>query len=181
MPQQRHHRGRRFGARVPPNAALLALAALLTWACSDDPTQPDPSDPVSVDTEIVISGLASPLLLTAPAGDDRLFVVQRGGRIRIVEDGVARATPFLDIGALITAGNERGLLGLAFHPDYASNGYFFVNYTDADDASSEVVRYTVSADRDIANAASALPILSVDQPYSNHNGGLIAFGPDGMV
>jgi glucose/arabinose dehydrogenase len=181
MPQQRHHRGRRFGARVPPNAALLALAALLTWACSDDPTQPDPSDPVSVDTEIVISGLASPLLLTAPAGDDRLFVVQRGGRIRIVEDGVARATPFLDIGALITAGNERGLLGLAFHPDYASNGYFFVNYTDADDASTEVVRYTVSADRDIANAASALPILSVDQPFANHNGGMIAFGPDGML
>jgi glucose/arabinose dehydrogenase len=171
--------GRTARAGAPCAGALL-LAAVLLLACSD-PAGPDPSEPVDFALEVVVQGLSSPLFVTAPTGDDRLFVVQRGGQILIVENGGANAQPFLDVGALITAGNERGLLGLAFHPDYATNGHFFVNYTDTDDASTEVVRYTVSADPDVADPSSDVPILSVAQPFSNHNGGMIAFGPDRML
>jgi glucose/arabinose dehydrogenase len=170
--------GTDLGARR--SARALAVATLALIACSD-PAGPAPPEPVDVAIEVVVQGLAAPLFLTAPAGDDRLFVVEQGGTIRIVEGGVAQTPPFLDISSLVTAGNERGLLGLAFHPDYAANGHFFVNYTDADDASTEVVRYTVSADPHVADPDSEVPILSIAQPHPNHNGGMIAFGPDGML
>jgi hypothetical protein len=166
--------------RAARPARWLAAAAIPLLACSD-PAGPDASEPVDVAAEVVIQGLSSPLFLTAPAGDDRLFVVERGGRIVIVENGVALQQPFLDVSSLITAGGEQGLLGLAFHPDYASTGHFFVNYTDADDASTEVVRYTVSADPDVGDPDSDVLVISIHQPFSNHNGGMIAFGPDGML
>ena len=177
MPQQ-NPRGR----RTPRPLALPILAtALGLFACNDDPTGPDPDEPVAVAAEVLVSGLSSPTFLTAPEGDDRIFVLERGGLIKIVSGGSTLPTPFLDVSALVTAGGERGLLGMAFHPQYAGNGYFYINYTDADDASTEVVRYTVSADPDVADPGSAFPILSIEQPYSNHNGGMIAFGPDGML
>jgi glucose/arabinose dehydrogenase len=115
----------------------------------------------------------------ASAGDDRLFVVEKPGRIRIVEsDGTVRATPFLDIDPLVgDASNEQGLLGLAFHPDYASNGFFFVNYTDTD-GDTVVARFSVSANPDVADPDSGVPLLSVDQPFVNHNGGDLNFGPN---
>jgi glucose/arabinose dehydrogenase len=116
----------------------------------------------------------------APGDTDRLFIVERGGLIRIFEGGALHATPFLDVSGLIASGGERGLLGMAFHPDYATNGYFYVDYTDTD-GDTQVSRFTVSGDPDVADAGSELPILSVDQPYANHNGGMLAFGPDGML
>jgi glucose/arabinose dehydrogenase len=158
---------------------LLGMAVL--GACKDDAVAPQPQNPVTIELEVVQSGFSSPLFVTSPPGDtDRLFVVERGGLIRIVRDGGILATPFLDISGLVLASGEQGLLGLAFHPAYATNGYLFVNYTDAS-GDTHIARYTVSADPDVADAGSAERILFVDQPYSNHNGGMLAFGPDGML
>lgn len=126
------------------------------------------------------TGLSAPVAI-AHAGDDRLFVVEKAGYIRIVTSGGAvLPTPFLDIHTLVSGGSEQGLLGLAFHPHYASNGFFYVHYTDTGGATA-VVRYQVSGDPDVANAASAQPVLGVLQPFSNHNGGGLAFGPDGYL
>ena len=127
----------------------------------------------------VASGLSSPVDLTSPDGDPRLFVVEQAGRIRVIRDGVVAETPFLDIRDRVRAGGERGLLGLAFHPRYVENGRFFVDYTDA--AGTVVERYRVSGDPDLADPASAFPVLRVAQPFANHNGGQVAFGPDGML
>ncbi len=130
--------------------------------------------------ERVVQGLDNPVHLTAPASDPRLFVVEQPGRIRIVKNGQLLPTPFLDITDRVGFGGERGLLSLAFHPGYASNGRFFVNYTDRR-GNTHVERYSVSRDPDRADPASAKLILAVDQPYANHNGGHILFGPDGML
>jgi glucose/arabinose dehydrogenase len=131
---------------------------------------------VDVDLELFAGGLASPVDI-ASAGDDRLFVVEQAGRIRIVEsDGTVLGTPFLDIDALVASGGERGLLGLAFHPEYASNGFFYVYYTD-NAGDTVVARYTVSGNPDVANAGSALVLLQVAQPFANHNGGDLSFSP----
>jgi hypothetical protein len=164
--------------------ATRSLRALLTMsasayvaACSDgvSPVVPEGS------LELVVEGLDSPVHLTAPVGDDeRLFVVEQPGRIVVVRDGAVLPTPFLDIEPLTSSGGERGLLGLAFHPEYATNGWFYVNHTDTD-GDTRVVRYTASADPDVAEPGTAEPILSVDQPFANHNGGQLAFGPDGML
>jgi glucose/arabinose dehydrogenase len=130
-------------------------------------------DPVAIRLE-------SPVHLAAPAGDPRLFVVEQAGRIRIVEDDTLRTEPFLDISDRVTAGGEQGLLSVAFHPSYAQNGFFYVNYTDLS-GDTRIERYRVSADPYVADPQSAHLILGFDQPYSNHNGGLTLFGPDGML
>jgi len=128
------------------------------------------------------SGFSSPVEI-AHAGDDRLFVVQQTGQIRIVNaDGTVNPTNFLNLSSVIASGGERGLLGLAFHPDYAENGEFFVNYTRAGDGATVIARYLVSAtDPNVADPSSASIIMTVDQPATNHNGGTIKFGPDGFL
>lgn len=133
-----------------------------------------------LELELIAQGFNSPLDIKN-AGDDRLFIVERGGNIKILNsDGTINATPFLNISSIITSGNERGLLGLAFHPDYANNGYFYVNYTDLN-GDTRISRFTVSADPDVADPNSILVMLTENQPFSNHNGGHLAFGPDGML
>ncbi len=136
----------------------------------------------AVEPVLVVSGLSAPLRTTAPAGDfDRLFVVEQGGRVRIVKNGTLLGRSFLDLSGRISSGGERGLLGLAFHPDYARNGRFYVNYTDlaGDTVVSEM---KVSADPDVANGASERVLLRQPQPFSNHNGGHLAFSPvDGTL
>lgn len=129
------------------------------------------------------TGFTSPVEITHPAGDSRLFVVQQGGIIKIVSStGVVNATPFLNLpSTVVLSGGERGLLGLAFHPNYATNGYFYVNYTRAGDGATVIARYTVSADPNVADASSGTVLLTVAQPFSNHNGGTIKFGPDGYL
>ncbi|QBZ97292.1 PQQ-dependent sugar dehydrogenase [Flavobacterium sangjuense] len=129
------------------------------------------------------TGFSSPVEITHPANDARLFVVQQGGIIKIVNtNGTVNSTPFLTLtSATILSGGERGLLGLAFHPNYATNGYFYVNYTRAGDGATVIARYSVSADPNVANAASASILLTIPQPYSNHNGGTLKFGPDGYL
>lgn len=133
-----------------------------------------------LEIELVANGFSSPLELKH-AGDDRLFVVERGGRIKILNpDGTVNTTPFLNISSIITSGGERGLLGLAFHPDYSNNGHFYVYYTNLS-GNTQISRFTVSSDPDIADPDSELQMLNFNQPFSNHNGGNLAFGPDGML
>jgi glucose/arabinose dehydrogenase len=138
---------------------------------------PSPSIP---DVEVVTSNLSFPVYATSPPADDRLFVVEKGGRIRIIENDSVQSSPFLDIHSLVSGGGEQGLLGMAFHPDYASNGRFYVSYTNSS-GDSRVVEYQVSSDPNTADAGSARTIIQVDQPYSNHNGGMIMFDPDGYM
>jgi hypothetical protein len=168
---------------MKPTAAIVCVLA----ACAGNPPggPPLPGETGNLELQLVASGLGSPLYLTAPAGDPRLFIVEQAGRIRIVETGQLLARPFLDIRDRVASGGEEGLLGLAFHPNYASNGYFYVNYTNLNGARDTlytlIERYTVSADPDSADSASHREILRIVQPYSNHNGGLVMFGPDEML
>jgi uncharacterized repeat protein (TIGR01451 family) len=133
--------------------------------------------------QIVASGFTHPVQVThAGDGSGRLFVVEQPGTIRVIEDGTVLDTPFLDITALTDDAGEQGLLGMAFHPDYPNNGYFYVDYTRASDGTTVVARYRRSGtDRNRANPSSATTILTVDQPYANHNGGQVLFGPDGYL
>ena len=134
----------------------------------------------------LITGLARPLQVVAPPEDySRIFVVEQRsgstGRIRIynLDTNTLLSTPFLSIS--VSTSSEQGLLGLAFHPNYAQNGYFFVNYT-ASNGNTYIKRYTVSASNpDVANSSSGYTIMTISQPYSNHNGGWLGFGADGYL
>ncbi len=139
------------------------------------------SQPFALTLQEVASGLAFPVFLTAPANDARLFIVERSGRIRIMQGGTLLSTPFLDISALTTTDGERGLLSMAFDPAYAANGRFYVYYTDTA-GNIAIARYQVSASNaNIADPAATV-LLTIPHPnFSNHNGGLLAFGPDGML
>lgn len=151
--------------------ALLPLMLLVTGICFSQ----------TVALESFGTGFSSPVEITH-AGDTRLFVVERGGAIKILNaNGTVNPTPFLNLSGIISSGGERGLLGLAFHPNYSTNGFFYVNYTNT--AGNTVIsRYSVnSGNPDVANASSASILLTITQPYSNHNGGSIKFGPDGYL
>ena len=115
------------------------------------------------------------------AGDERLFIVEKSGKIKILnQNGSVNSTPFLDIEDRVsTNANERGLLGLAFHPNYPENPFFFVNYTNNSGATT-ISKFSVSANQDIANDSETI-LLEINQPYANHNGGCINFGPDGNL
>jgi len=115
------------------------------------------------------------------AGDSRLFVVQQSGQIKIVSaTGTVTSTPFLNISSLISSGGERGLLGLAFHPNYATNGYFYVNYTNTA-GNTVIARYSVNTNNPNIAQTTGTILLTITQPFSNHNGGTIKFGPDGYL
>ncbi len=132
---------------------------------------------------VVVRKLTQPVDLDAAPGDasGRLFIVEKPGRIRILRGGALVEQPFLDISSRTSRANEQGLLGLAFHPDYARNGRFFINYTDRD-GDSHVTELRVDAkDPDRADMKSEHDLFTVDQPYSNHNGGHLVFGPDGWL
>ena len=118
--------------------------------------------------------------MTAPSSDARLFFVEQGGRIRIAKNNALVATPFLDVHTKISTGGERGLLGLAFHPQYATNGFFYVYFTDTN-GNIRVERYHVSGNPDVADTTSALVITIAHPGQSNHNGGMITFGTDRML
>lgn len=143
-------------------------------------TFPDPGAFAWVE---VLSGLQRPVdLQNAGDGSGRLFIVEKAGRIRVFADGQLLATPFLDLTDRVgSSANEQGLLGLAFHPRYLENGRFFVNYTDLN-GNTVIARFNVTAaDPNQANPASETVLLRVQQPYRNHNGGMVAFGPDGYL
>lgn len=155
------------GPAPPPSPASIA---------SGDPAG------VRISLELVVDGLAAPLFATgAGDGSGQLFVVEQGGRIRIVRDGQLLSEPFLDIRDRVRSGGEQGLLGLAFHPGFgAAEDRFYVNYTDRS-GDTVVAEYRRSADPDRADPASERVLLRIDQPFANHNGGMLAFGPDGRL
>ncbi len=167
--------------------SLVPTALLtLTLAVAPQPT----ASAQSLTTVRVASGLSSPLYVThSPNDTSRIFIVEQGSsgtaRIKILRfsDGVVLPTPFLTISGILTGG-ERGLLGLAFHPDYETNGYFYVNYTTSGGGAAGqtvVSRWQVSADPNVADAGSQQIVLRIPQPFANHNGGWIGFGPDGYL
>jgi glucose/arabinose dehydrogenase len=172
--------------------ALLASLALLS-GCSGGGGSPGNTDtpfpapaatptlPLLLAVRQVASGLDNPVFLTAPAGDPRQFIVERPGRIRIVQNGALLALPFLDISARVFATGEGGLLSIAFHPQYATNGQFFIYYTDhAGDIVIE--RRSVSPNPNLADPTAVLEIIRIPHPgFTNHYGGMAAFGPDGYL
>ncbi|HUG00286.1 MAG TPA: PQQ-dependent sugar dehydrogenase [Longimicrobiales bacterium] len=169
--------------------AVLLLAPLGcgdAYGPADTDTPPDSTDsppdstPNSLRMVRVATGLTDPVFLTAPSGDGRQFIVEQSGRIRILADGQVAAVPFLDIGDRVLDGGERGLLGLAFHPDYASNGRFYVHYTRSD-GTSRIARFQAGSGADVADPESESVVLEVAQPFSNHNAGMLEFGPDGLL
>jgi len=133
--------------------------------------------------EPFLVGLQQPVFLThAGDGSDRKFIVEQGGRILVVQPGSTTPTVFLDIRSRVLSGGERGLLGLAFHPQYAANGRFFVNYTRQTDGATVVAEYrVVTGNPNAADAANEAVLLVIAQPFSNHNGGMIEFGPDNFL
>jgi len=160
-----------------PTALLRGLACSLALFFVADAADAQ----LSLTEETVDTGFSAALLVDYAPGDrDRLFVLDQNGRIWVVKNGQRLTTPFLNITSLTSRSGERGLLGLAFHPDYQNNGHFFVNYTN-NSGDTRVMRYTVSANPDVADAGSAVQIMAIAQPFSNHNGGCIRFGPDGYL
>lgn len=128
---------------------------------------------------VVATDLSQPLYLTAPTGDNRLFVLEKGGTVRIIANGQTLATPFLDLSTKVDTAGERGLLGLAFDPGYASNGRFYVNYIDKTTLNTVVERYTVANPAsNVANPGSAQNVISIPQePFANHKAGWLGFRP----
>ncbi len=140
-----------------------------------------PGGPVTVGLREVAAGLNFPLYLTSPPGDDRLFIVQKGGVIRLLKGTTLLETPFLDLASKVfSEGGEQGLLGLAFPPDYASSGRFIVHYTELS-GDTRVSLFRVSGDLDRADPASESVVLAAPQPGPAHKGGQILFGPDGLL
>jgi glucose/arabinose dehydrogenase len=171
---------------------LMLLIVLALAACgggggsSGTATTPLPAPtpnpaPLTLSLRQVVSGLDNPTFLTAPAGNRRQFIVERAGRIRILQDGLVLALPFLDISAHVSTAGEGGLLSMAFDPQYAANGQYFIYYVDT--AGDIVVeRRSVSANPNLSDPTSALEIIRIAHPtYTNHVGGLVAFGPDGFL
>lgn len=164
--------------------SVLALACLASLGftvaeCSGSPAAKTRS---SIALEPIVSeGLYDPLYVTH-AGDasGRLFVVEQPGRIRVIQNGRLLPAPFLDMRTQVSYGGERGLLGLAFHPAYKQNGRYFVNYTREPDGATVVAEYRVSANANASRTAGK-QLLVVPQPYANHNGGMVEFGPDGYL
>ncbi|MEM6428326.1 MAG: PQQ-dependent sugar dehydrogenase [Deinococcota bacterium] len=150
---------------------LAALLAGLVSACSSTE---------AISLQLVTEGLEQPVAVTHNGTDARIFIVEQRGHIHVLEAGEMLQTPFLDVSGLISTGGERGLLSVAFHPDYDANGRFFVNYTDRA-GNTVIAEYRVSDDANVANPDSARALLTFEQPFSNHNGGQLAFGPDGYL
>ncbi len=127
----------------------------------------------------IADGFSEPLYVTSPPGDSaRLFVVEQNtAQIKIIKNGTVLPTPFLDLNSKAGSGGEQGLLGLAFHPNYSNNGYFYVNYTN-NSGNTVIARYSVSGNPDVADPGSELILMQVTQPFSNHNGGMLAFSPN---
>ena len=159
--------------------------ALLLFACGGG-GDAAPANPTGVALRLeridAALGLGFPIFLTAPPGDTaRLFVVEKGGTIKVVNRlGSSLIGTFLDVSSLVSTGGEQGLLGLAFDPQYASNGRFYISYTDVN-GNSVIARYLVSSNPDVAVSTADLIILTLAQPFANHNGGMIAFGPDNFL
>jgi glucose/arabinose dehydrogenase len=164
-----------LAALLPGPASATTLRAPLAEAVAAAPS-------ASTIRLVKVVDVNDPVLAISPPGDtNRLFIVTQGGRIRIVKNGNLLSTSFLNLSGRVSDGGEQGLLGLAFHPSYASNRRFYVNFT-ANDGDTVVREYRASASNpDVVASGSARTILRINQPYANHNGGMLAFGNDGYL
>lgn len=160
---------------------LLFMMLLAGFASAPAQAQGTPVWPTLVPVQLP-NAFSEPMFIThAGDGSGRIFVVEKGGIIRIISGGTTLATPYLNIDPLVgSGGSEQGLLSMAFSPDYATNGRFYVNYTN-NSGDTVIARYQVSGDPNVANPSSAQIVMTIDQPQSNHNGGQIQFGPDDML
>ncbi|MDX5436777.1 MAG: PQQ-dependent sugar dehydrogenase, partial [Pontibacter sp.] len=186
------------------NLLYTVAGVLLFFSCTSTPTSEETTETAtstsvqasvdSVGLQLIASDLVSPVFLTQPASDDRLFIVDQVGEIRVVKDGKLQPTPFLDLKSKIVKlkpkHEERGLLGLAFHPEFKSNGKFFVYYSaplrkgapNGFNNTSVIAQYTASGtNMEKADPGSEKVIMYVDQPQDNHNAGTLMFGPDGYL
>src|SRR5436190_9843384 len=172
------------GGRMPPLISrapgIAFTAAVLAVSVASPPA-------ASLRFVTYASGFTAPVAFVQDPADVRVqFVVEQSGRIRTIVSGVVQPTPFLDIRSAVLSGGEQGLLGLAFPPDAAASARFYVNYTDVN-GDTVVARYTRTADARVADASSGFPLLwstgerVIRQPFANHNGGCMAFGPDGFL
>jgi glucose/arabinose dehydrogenase len=168
-------------ATEPPPASASASADPSTAGPAPTVAPFDPAE-VSLEVDIVTGGLDQPVDIAAPDdGSGRVFVAEQPGRIRVVQDGVLVDEPFLDIRERIASGGERGLLGLALHPDFPEDPRFFVNYTDRN-GDTVIAEYRLDAGGAVVgDRGSERILLRIDQPFGNHNGGALVFGPDGML
>jgi hypothetical protein len=150
----------------------LVLAAVL----------PAPAPEEGFYIELVDDSFSAPLFVTAPTGDRRLFVVERGGKVKVVIDDQVLATPYLDVGHLLptSPGSEQGLLGLAFHPDFTTNGKLYLSYTDSAGRLA-VAQIVANPNANTASLGSLKTVIRINEPFSNHNGGMVLFGPDRML
>src|SRR3954464_7622517 len=163
-------------------SVLSSLAALCVVGACHSSELVDARPPTSlVLAPFVSAGLSAPVFMTQPLNDGRIFVVEQAGRIRIVKNGELQTTPFLDITSRVLSGGERGLLSVAFHPQYATNHYFYVYFTEQTDGAIRIERFTTTANPEVADPATTKLIFTTAHPNSNHNGGLVTFGPDGML
>ena len=154
---------------------MLALAT----ACGEEVTAPPGETDLALET--VATGLQFPLLVTAPLSDpSRLFVVEKGGIVRVIRNGSLLPAPFLDMRTKVSTGAEQGLLGLAFHPHYASNRLFIISYTNVA-GDTRIATMRVSDNPDVADPASEAVFITLEQPFANHNGGHVVFGPFGYL
>jgi glucose/arabinose dehydrogenase len=162
--------------------ALCGLIAPLAFAQSGEPCQGSGEKFAAIELQQIVSGLRQPVHLThAGDGSGRLFVVEQQGVIRVLVHNKLVKEPFLDIRERVSAGGERGLLSIAFHPNYGKNGYAYVNYTSDSGGLHTVIARFQRDGRNRLDPASEKILLKVNQPYRNHNGGQIAFGPDGYL
>jgi glucose/arabinose dehydrogenase len=160
---------------------LLALSLFLDRVAP--PAQASAQEaPLAVQLQPVLAGLSRPIYVTsARDGTNRLFIVEQGGIIKVLQPGATSPTVFLNITSrVLSDGSERGLLGLAFHPNYSVNRRFFVNYTRRPDGATVIAEYRVTSNRNVAGTTE-IPLLTVKQPFPNHNGGMIEFSPGGRL
>src|SRR3954471_1628796 len=172
---------------APLVGTLIALAtapgvAAAPFAIDGTGSAPVPRAAISVKLQLRASGLSKPVLITtARDGTGRLFIVEQTGRIKVYRYGAVDSTPFLSITSQVSTGSEQGLLGLAFHPSFKTNHKLYVDFTDVN--GDTVIREyrTSSSNPNVVDPSTARLILKVTQPYDNHNGGMLAFGPDGYL
>jgi len=166
-------------------AVVILLCSIMVFGCGEDSSGPSGGAAMpEINVMKVADGFDSPVQVTSAGdGSGRLFVVEQPGVIKIMKnDGTVLAEPFLNISGWVSYGGERGLLSVAFPPDFSTEGYLYVNYTRAEDGATLVARYRVDTeDSNKVAGMSEEEILVVGQPYSNHNGGMMAFGPDGYL
>ncbi|MEO8430683.1 MAG: PQQ-dependent sugar dehydrogenase [Acidobacteriota bacterium] len=182
-----HPPSSRSPSRSGTSLLVLAVAAVLALAIRARPEPPsEPDRPLAVGApdialQLVTGGLSGITSLVSAPGDSRIFITEQGGRVRIWDGTQLLAASFLDVSGLITPnrGSEQGLLCVVFHPQFASNGFFFINYTDAT-GSTVVARYHAQPSANVADAGG-VKLLTITQPFANHNGGELQFGPDGFL